>query len=35
MLGNKTAFEIGELIKINKSIRYLDLEFNNLTNYNN
>ena len=27
----KTAYELGELLKINKVIRYLDLEFNNLT----
>lgn len=31
-LGPKAAFEMGELIKENKVIRFIDLENNNLTN---
>ncbi len=31
LIGPKTAYELGELLKFNKVIRYLDLEFNNLT----
>lgn len=32
LIGPKTAFEIGELIKANNIIRFIDLENNNLTN---
>lgn len=31
-LGPKAAFEMGELIKQNKVIRFIDMENNNLTN---
>lgn len=34
LIGCKTAFEMGELLKKNNVIRFIDLEFNNLTNYN-
>jgi len=34
MLGSKTAYEVGELLKRNKVIRMVDLEFNNLTDHN-
>ena len=30
-LGPKTAFELGELIKVNSVLRFIDLEQNNLT----
>ena len=30
-LGPKTSFEIGELIKVNNVIRFIDFESNNLT----
>jgi hypothetical protein len=33
LLGPKTAFELGELIKQNNTIRFIDLEFNDLTGY--
>ena len=31
LLGPMTAYEIGNLIKTNTIIRYIDLEYNNLT----
>lgn len=31
LLGPKTAYEIGQLIKDNSIIRYIDIEYNNLT----
>jgi hypothetical protein len=34
MLGSKTAFEVGELLKTNNVLRLVDLEFNNLTDHN-
>jgi hypothetical protein len=34
MLGSKTAYEVGELLKSNNVLRLVDLEFNNLTDHN-